>query len=98
MTYKAIYAKDYKDQPVQFAGYYVLKITDDMPPPEIFFVEDEPTAKSRYWFVDKWYGEINWFGTFKEAKEKAEKEAGTIYIYDKYNELIDTIQGNAHVS
>jgi len=39
-NYKLIRAEDYKSEPIQFVGYYVLHKTKDMPDPEVFFVED----------------------------------------------------------
>jgi len=41
MNYKMIRREDYKDEPIQFVGYYVLHTrTLDLPEPEVFFVED----------------------------------------------------------
>jgi hypothetical protein len=40
MKYKMIRAEDYKNEPVQFIGYYVLH-SKGLPPPEVFFVEED---------------------------------------------------------
>jgi hypothetical protein len=42
MSYKKIDKKDYKGEPVQYVGYYVLKSKDlQLPEPEVFFVEED---------------------------------------------------------
>jgi hypothetical protein len=41
MRYKIIRKEDYKDEKIQYVGYYVLHHKDlDLPEPEVFFVED----------------------------------------------------------
>lgn len=44
MKYDIIYAKDYKNEPIQFVGYYVLNARG-LPPPEVFFIESLNTEK-----------------------------------------------------
>lgn len=42
MKYKMITKENYKDEPIQFVGYYVLHCKKlDLPEPEVFFVEDD---------------------------------------------------------
>jgi len=42
MKYKMIRKEDYKGEPIQFVGYYVLKVKElNLPEPEVFFVEVE---------------------------------------------------------
>lgn len=41
MKYRMIRIEDYKDEPIQYAGYYVLRVTKDMPKPDVLFVEDD---------------------------------------------------------
>lgn len=42
MNYKKINKEDYKGEPVQYVGYYVLHHKDlQLPEPEVFFVEED---------------------------------------------------------
>ena len=41
MSWKIIRKKDYKGEPIQFVGYYVLTAQKlGLPQPEVFFIED----------------------------------------------------------
>jgi len=41
MSWKIIRKKDYKGEPIQFVGYYVLTAQKfNLPQPEVFFIED----------------------------------------------------------
>lgn len=42
MKYKMISKEDYKNEPIQYVGYYILHFKElDLPEPEVFFVEDD---------------------------------------------------------
>jgi hypothetical protein len=41
MKYKMISREDYKNEPIQYVGYYVLHTKElNLPEPEVFFVEE----------------------------------------------------------